>query len=54
MLTWARIFFLIAIIAGVFGFTNLAAGAALVSRFFFALFLELFLLVFIAALLASA
>lgn len=54
MLTWALIFFLVAVVAGVFGFTNIAAGAALVARFFFALFLLLFLLLFIASLLAVA
>jgi uncharacterized membrane protein YtjA (UPF0391 family) len=54
MLTWALIFFLIALVAGVLGFTNIAAGAALVARFFFAVFLLLFLLVLIATLLATA
>ena len=54
MLTWAIIFLLVAVVAGVFGFTNVAAGAALVARFFFAVFVFLFLLAVIAAFLATA
>jgi uncharacterized membrane protein YtjA (UPF0391 family) len=54
MLTWALIFFIVAIVAGLFGFTNVAAGAALVARFCFGVFLFLFLLALIAALVATA
>lgn len=54
MLTWALIFFLVAVVAGVCGFTNIAAGAAVVARFCFGVFLFLFLLALLAALLATA
>ncbi len=54
MLTWALIFFLVAVVAGLMGFSNIAAGAALVARFCFGLFLLLFLLTLLAALLATA
>jgi uncharacterized membrane protein YtjA (UPF0391 family) len=37
MLTWALIFFLIAIVAGIFGFTNIAAGARTIARVLFVL-----------------
>jgi len=35
MLKWALIFFLISIVAGIFGFTNIAAGARTISRVLF-------------------
>ena len=35
MLKWALIFFLISIVAGLFGFTNLAVGARAISRVLF-------------------
>lgn len=35
MLKWALIFFLISIVAGIFGFTNVAAGARTISRLLF-------------------
>jgi uncharacterized membrane protein YtjA (UPF0391 family) len=40
---WALRFFVIAIIAAVFGFTDIAAGAADVARILFFLFIVLFL-----------
>jgi uncharacterized membrane protein YtjA (UPF0391 family) len=47
MLKWALIFFLISLVAAVFGFTNVAAGARTISRvlFFIALILALIFLV---------
>jgi uncharacterized membrane protein YtjA (UPF0391 family) len=39
MLKWALIFFVISIIAGALGFTNVAAGAAGIARILFGLFL---------------
>lgn len=39
MLRWALMFFVIAIIAGIFGFTDIAASAAFVARILFGLFL---------------
>jgi uncharacterized membrane protein YtjA (UPF0391 family) len=40
MLKWALIFFLISLIAGVFGFTNIASGARTISRVLFFLALS--------------
>jgi uncharacterized membrane protein YtjA (UPF0391 family) len=54
MLTWALIFFLVAVVAGLLGFTGLAAGAALIARFCFGVVVFLFLLALVAALLVSA
>lgn len=44
MLRWAVIFFIIAIIAAVFGFGNIAAGATQIAKILFFLFLILFLI----------
>jgi len=41
MLNWTLTFFLLALIAGVLGFTNLAGAAAGISQTLFALFLGL-------------
>ena len=35
MLKWALIFFLISIVAGIFGFTNVAAGTRTIARVLF-------------------
>lgn len=43
MLTWALTFLVIAIIAAVFGFGGIAAGAATIAQWIFFLFLILFL-----------
>lgn len=51
LLTWALIFFLVAIVAAVFGFTGVARGAATVARVLFGIFLFIFLLLLILALL---
>lgn len=42
MLRWALLFFLVAIIAGVFGFGGIAAAATDVARILFFVFLVLF------------
>lgn len=39
MLSWAIGFFVLALIAAVFGFTGIAAGAAAVAKFLFVAFL---------------
>jgi uncharacterized membrane protein YtjA (UPF0391 family) len=39
MLSWALGFFILALIAAVFGFTGIAAGAAAVGKFLFVAFL---------------
>jgi len=41
MLKWAVIFFIISMIAAVFGFTGIAAGAAGIAKVLFFLFLVL-------------
>ena len=48
-LKWALIFLVIAVIAGAFGFTGVARGAATLSRIFFAVFLILAVVVGILA-----
>lgn len=47
MLRWAAIFFVIAIIAAIFGYTDIAAGAASIAKILFFVFLVLFILVLI-------
>ena len=42
MLTWAVIFFVIAIVAGVFGFGGISAAATDMARILFFIFLVLF------------
>jgi uncharacterized membrane protein YtjA (UPF0391 family) len=44
MLRWAAIFFVIAIIAAIFGFGNIAAGAAGIAKVLFFIFLVGFIL----------
>jgi uncharacterized membrane protein YtjA (UPF0391 family) len=47
MLKWAATFLLIAIVAAIFGFTNIAAGAAGIAKILFFIFLALLLMVVI-------
>lgn len=47
MLWWALVFFLVAIVAAVFGFGNIAAGAASIAQILFFLFLVLFVVALI-------
>ena len=47
---WAAIFFLIAIMAGAFGFTNIAAHASETGRVLFSLSLTVFLLILLPGL----
>jgi uncharacterized membrane protein YtjA (UPF0391 family) len=49
LLRWALMFFIIAIIAAVFGFTGVAAGAADIARVLFFIFLGIVLLFVILA-----
>ena len=44
MLRWAAIFFIIAIVAAIFGFTGIAQGAASVAQILFFIFLGLMIL----------
>jgi uncharacterized membrane protein YtjA (UPF0391 family) len=43
MLKWAIVFLIIAIIAGVFGFTGIEAASATIAKVLFGIFLVLFL-----------
>ncbi len=52
MLKWAIIFLVISLIAGAFGFTGLARGAATIAKVLFGIFLILFLIFLILALTA--
>ena len=48
MLSWAITFFIIAIIAAVFGFGGIAAGATAIAKILFFVFLVLFVVSLIA------
>jgi uncharacterized membrane protein YtjA (UPF0391 family) len=43
MLKWAFVFLLIAIVAGIFGFTDVEAASATIAQWLFGIFLVLFL-----------
>ena len=47
MLKWAAIFFVIALVAAVFGFGGIAAGAVEIARILFFVFLIIFLVTLI-------
>jgi uncharacterized membrane protein YtjA (UPF0391 family) len=47
LLRWALIFLVVAIIAAVFGFGNIAAGAADIAKILFFLFLAVCVILFI-------
>jgi uncharacterized membrane protein YtjA (UPF0391 family) len=49
LLRWALAFFIIALIAALFGFGNIAEGAADIARFLFFLFLAIVVLLVILA-----
>lgn len=53
MLRWAAAFFIIAIIAAVFGFGGIAAGSAEIARVLFFLFLVIFVVSLLWGLLAG-
>jgi len=44
MLYWAAVFFIIAVVAAVFGFGDIAAGAATIAKALFFVFLVIFLI----------
>ncbi len=50
MLRWSLIFFVVAIIAGIFGFTGIAAGAMQIAQLLFTIFIFLFLVTLLIAL----
>jgi uncharacterized membrane protein YtjA (UPF0391 family) len=43
MLKWAFVFLLIAIVAGIFGFTDVEAASATIAQWLFGIFMVLFL-----------
>ena len=47
MIKWAIIFFVISVIAGFFGFTNVATGAKTISKWLFFIALTIFLIVLV-------
>lgn len=47
MLRWSAVFFIIAIVAAIFGFTGIAEGAAAVAKVLFTIFLGLCILALI-------
>ena len=47
MIKWALIFFIISMIAGFFGFTNVASGTRGIAKILFAIALVLFLIVLV-------
>jgi uncharacterized membrane protein YtjA (UPF0391 family) len=53
MLKWALIFFIIAIVAGLFGFTGISAGAAAIAKWLFFIAVAIFALFLVMGLLAG-
>lgn len=53
MLKWAAIFFIIAIIAAIFGFGGIAVGAAAIAKMLFFVFVVLFAIMLIAGLMKT-
>lgn len=47
MIKWAFIFFLVSVVAGFFGFTNVAAEAKTISKLLFFVALAIFLIILI-------
>ena len=52
MLKWALIFFITSLVAGVFGFTGIATGAAAIAKILFYIAIALFLLFLVLGLIA--
>lgn len=53
MLKWAVIFLIIALVAAVFGFTDIAAASAGIAKILFGIFLVLFLAAVVIGLVVS-
>lgn len=47
MLKWAIIFFIISLIAGFFGFTNIASGTRTIAKVLFFIALAIFLIILV-------
>lgn len=52
MLKWALVFFVVSLVAGLFGFTGIAVGAAAVAKTLFYIAVVLFVLFLVLGLLA--
>lgn len=53
MLKWALFFLIISIVAGLFGFTGIAVGAAAIAKILFGIFLFIFLVFLVLGLMAG-
>ena len=53
MLKWALIFFIIAIVAAIFGFGGIAAGAATIAKWLFFIAVAIFIIFLILGLMAG-
>ena len=53
MLRWALLFFIISIVAALFGFTDIAAGAATIAKVLFFVFLVIFLIFLVLGIMAG-
>lgn len=53
MLKWALIFFLLSVVAGFFGFSGIAAGAATIAKWLFFAALTIFAIFLVLGLLAG-
>jgi uncharacterized membrane protein YtjA (UPF0391 family) len=53
MLKWALIFFLVSLVAGLFGFTGIAAGAATIAKWLFFIAVAIFIVFLVLGLLAG-
>ena len=47
MLKWAIVFFIISLVAGFFGFTNVASGARTIAKVLFFIALAIFLIILV-------
>ena len=47
MLKWAIVFFIISLVAGFFGFTNVATGARTIAKVLFFIALAIFLIILV-------
>lgn len=54
MLQWALVFFIVAIIAALFGFTGIAAGATSIAKTLFFIFIVIFLVTLLLGLIGRA
>ena len=53
MLKWALIFFLVSVVAGIFGFTNVAAGTATIAKWLFIVAVVIFAIFLVLGLVAG-